>query len=58
MTLKKNPFKPGDMAVHKSNTLDARPVESVDGDNIILRIGTVLTPPLPHTNYRRIPKEA
>lgn len=44
-------FKPGDMALHKSNTLDARPVESVEGRMIRLRIGSVITDPIPAANY-------
>ena len=52
-----NQFQPGDYADHKSGTLDPRPVESVEGDTIRLRIGTVVTDPLPAANYRRIPKD-
>lgn len=49
-----NPFQPGDLALHVNNQLDARPVETVEGDSICLRIGTVVTPPLPASNYHRI----
>lgn len=51
-----NRFKPGDLADHKSGRLDPRPVESVIGNSICLRIGTVVTDPVPASNYRRIPR--
>lgn len=51
-------FQPGDLADHKSGSLDPRPVESVDGDFICLRIGSVVTEPLPASNYRRIARRA
>lgn len=47
-------FKPGDMALHKSYSLDARPVESVEGNKIRLRIGDIVTDPVPASNYVRI----
>jgi hypothetical protein len=49
-----NPFKPGDRALHRSGTLDSRVVESVEGDMIRLRIGDLVTEPLPARRYRRI----
>lgn len=51
----RNPFQPGDLADHKSGQLDPRPVESVEGEFIRLRIGTLVTDPVPASNYRRIP---
>lgn len=51
-----NPFKPGDMALHINNQLDARPVESVEGDTICLRIGSIVTEPVPASNYVRLPR--
>lgn len=54
----RNPFKVGDLALHKSNDLDARPVEAVEGSKIRLRIGTLVTPPVPASNYVRIPARA
>lgn len=51
-----NPFKPGDLADHVSGNLDPRPVESVEGDSIRLRIGTLVSPLYPAKNYRRIPQ--
>lgn len=56
MTLPK--FQPGDRALHKYRELDSRPVESVslDGKMIRLRIGTIVTDPVPAANYRRIPQ--
>lgn len=53
-----NPFEPGDWADHKSGTLDPREVAKVQGENICLQIGTLVTPPIPHANYDRIPKES
>lgn len=53
----KNLFQPGDRALHKSGTLDSRPVESVEGNMIRLRIGTIVSDPVPASNYTRIPKE-
>lgn len=50
-----NPFQPGDWALHVSNTLDSRPVASVEGDMIRLRIGSIVTDPVPASNYHRIP---
>lgn len=50
-----NPFQPGDRALHKDGHLDSRPVESVHGPYIRLRIGSVVTDPVPASNYRRIP---
>lgn len=52
-TVRSDRVRPGDLADHKSRTLDPRPVESVDRANrtVVLRIGTVLTPPLPLANY-------
>ena len=52
-----NPFKPGDLALHKNNQLDARPVEVVEGDQIRLRIGSIVTDFIPASNYIRIPKK-
>lgn len=52
---KANPFQPGDRALHVSNKLDARHVESVDGPFITLRIGDTVTPPLPCGNYTKVP---
>lgn len=54
MTLPK--FQVGDLAEHKYQELDARPVASVEGTKIRLRIGTLVTGPVPMSNYRRIPK--
>lgn len=51
-----NRFQVGDMADHKSGPLDPRPVEAVDGRFIRLRIGSVVTDPVPASNYRRIPR--
>lgn len=53
-TTQSNGFQPGDMALHKNNQLDARPVESVEGDTIRLRIGSVVTSPVPAANYTRV----
>lgn len=50
-----NPFRPGDLADHLSGQLDPVPVESVDGDTIRLRIGDLVTEPVPASDYRRIP---
>ncbi|MDP9820421.1 hypothetical protein [Nocardioides massiliensis] len=50
-----NDFQPGDMALHVNNQLDARPVESVEGEFIRLRIGSLVTDPVPASNYHRIP---
>lgn len=55
MTTTANPFQPGDLADHLSGRLDPRPVESVEGAFIRLRIGSVVTDPVPASNYRRIP---
>lgn len=52
-----NPFKPGDLADHKFRDLAPRPVESVEGDMIRLRIGTLVTDPVPAANYDRIASE-
>jgi hypothetical protein len=59
MTLPK--FEVGDLAEHKFRNLDARPVHSVEGTRIRLYIGgtgpkTVVTDPVPASNYRRVPK--
>ena len=54
MTLPK--FQPGDRALHKNNQLDSREVVEVIGTKITLRIGTVVTDPVPMSNYWRIPK--
>lgn len=51
-----NRFQPGDLADHKGGHLDPRPVESVEGNYIRLRIGSVVTEPVPAANYRRIPR--
>lgn len=53
--MSKNQFKPGDWASHKYRDLDAREVKFVEGDMIRLRIGTLVTDPVPAENYRRIP---
>ena len=50
-----NPFEVGDLALHINNQLDARPVEAVEGDKIRLRIGSLVTEPIPASNYHRIP---
>lgn len=50
-----NEFQPGDRALHKNNQLDPRPVEAVEGDTIRLRIGSIVTDPVPAENYHRIP---
>lgn len=50
-------FQPGDLADHKSRQLDPRPVESVEGDFIRLRIGSLVTDPVPASSYDRIPRE-
>lgn len=49
-----NPFQPGDMALHKNNELDARPVEGVAGSWITLRIGSMVTAPVPAANYVKV----
>lgn len=49
-----NTFKPGDLALHKSGSLDARPVSRTEGATIWLQIGSVEAGPLPAANYRRI----
>jgi hypothetical protein len=43
----------GDMALHKSNTLDPRPVAEVDhaARTVRLAIGSVVTAPIPRSNY-------
>lgn len=51
-----NPFQPGDRALHKSGSLDSRPVEAVEGSMIRLRIGTLVTDPVPAANYIRVPR--
>lgn len=53
MTLPK--FQVGDYADHKYADLDPRPVVAVEGTKIRLQIGTVITDPVPMSNYRRIP---
>lgn len=57
MTMAK--WQPGDRAAHKYQDLDSRPVVSVSENRrwITLRIGSIVTPPVPSSNYRRIPKE-
>lgn len=47
-------FKVGDLALHKNNRLDARPVAAVEGDMIRLQIGTIVAGPFPAANYHRI----
>lgn len=49
-------FKVGDLADHRSGTLDPRPVEEVseDGKSIRLRIGTIVTDWLPAKNYKNL----
>lgn len=42
----------GDMADHRSGTLDPRPVAEVDGSQIRLQIGSIVTDRLPKANYR------
>jgi hypothetical protein len=49
-----NPFQPGDLADHRSGTLDPRRVHSTHGDTIRLLIGTTVTPPVPAVNYTRM----
>lgn len=43
--------EPGDVATHRSGTLDSRPVAEVSGTLIRLRIGGVTTGWLPRRNY-------
>lgn len=47
----KRQWMPGDRALHRSNSLDARPVEAVEGKMLRLRIGTMVTDPVPASNY-------
>lgn len=54
-TTTSNEFERGDLALHKNNQLDARPVECVEGDKIRLRIGTLVTDPVSAKNYHRTP---
>lgn len=54
MTDTKNPFQPGDWALHVNNQLDAREVCAVGGDMIRLRIGESVTPPVPASNYVKV----
>lgn len=48
-------FNVGDRALHKSNTLDSRPVAEVKGSQIRLEIGDVPDCWVPARNYWRIP---
>lgn len=50
----KNPFRRGDRALHKSNQLDSRPVAKVEGNKIYLQINTLVTDPVPASNYIRV----
>jgi hypothetical protein len=45
--------QPGDLAWHKTRTLDPRPVAEVDhkARTIRLQIGTLVTDPIPRANY-------
>ena len=53
ITVRADRVRPGDIALHKSLTLDSRPVAEVDhaARTVRLRIGTVLTPSIPRNNY-------
>lgn len=53
MPKNKNPFQPGDMALHKNNQLDAREVAYVGGSLIRLRIGDLITEAVPADNYTK-----
>lgn len=49
-------FKVGDLALHKNNQLDSRLVAAVEGKNIRLQIGTIITDPVPASNYLNLSK--
>lgn len=54
MKIKQADVRPGDMALHKNGELDPRPVEDVLPGTpmlITLRIGTIVTEPIPARQY-------
>jgi hypothetical protein len=50
-TIRRDRVKPGDLALHKDNQLDAREVARVDGDSIWIWIGRDPFGPYPRENY-------